>query len=58
MRPDLPRPFRLRAAWFLCPPPFVLRAGALYWSRWPDPGTVTALPPPAVPIAALAPLAA
>ncbi|MFD9409491.1 hypothetical protein ACFWBN_21075 [Streptomyces sp. NPDC059989] len=37
----------------LCPLTFVFAACALYWSKWPNTGIVTALTLPAAPIAAL-----
>ncbi|MEU8436342.1 hypothetical protein AB0F18_26250 [Streptomyces sp. NPDC029216] len=52
-RPALPRPFRLPAAGVLCPLTFVFAVCALYWSKWPNTGVVTALTLPAAPAAAL-----
>ncbi|WCD88792.1 Aspartate-proton symporter [Streptomyces xanthophaeus] len=52
-KPDLPRPFRLPAARILCPLTFVFAACALYWSKWPNTGIVTALTLLAAPVAAL-----
>ncbi|MER7763671.1 APC family permease [Streptomyces sp. NPDC097619] len=52
-KPDLPRPFRLPLASVLCPLTFVFAACALYWSKWPNTGIVTALTLLAAPLAAL-----
>lgn len=52
-KPGLPRPFRLPAAKILCPLTFVFAACALYWSKWPNTGIVTALTLLAAPVAAL-----
>ncbi|MFF3622900.1 hypothetical protein [Streptomyces sp. NPDC002467] len=52
-KPGLPRPFRLPAARILSPLTFVFAACALYRSKWPNTGIVTALTLPAAPIAAL-----
>ncbi|MFJ7153649.1 APC family permease [Streptomyces sp. NPDC101118] len=52
-KPDLPRPFRLPFARVLCPLTFVFAACALYWSKWPNTGIVTALTLVAAPVAAL-----
>ncbi|WP_407287972.1 APC family permease [Streptomyces sp. BP-8] len=52
-QPDLPRPFRLPAAGFLCPLTFTFAACALYWSKWPNTGKVAVLTLVSVPIAVL-----
>ncbi|WP_424211668.1 APC family permease [Streptomyces sp. BI20] len=52
-KPGLRRPFRLPMAGLLCPLTFVFAALALYWSKWPNTGVVTALVLPAAPIAML-----
>jgi amino acid transporter len=33
-KPDLPRPFRLRAAWFWAPASFIAANWIIYWSGW------------------------
>ncbi|MFJ7202517.1 APC family permease [Streptomyces sp. NPDC098789] len=52
-KPGLKRPFRLPLAAVLCPLTFVFAACALYWSKWPNTGIVTALTLVAAPIAAV-----
>ncbi|MER5564064.1 APC family permease [Streptomyces sp. NPDC002506] len=52
-KPGLRRPFRLPAAPVLAPLTFVFAACALYWSKWPNTGIVTALTLLAAPIAAV-----